>query len=48
MITLIKCQEINEKKRAMSQQLVEVFATSEDTSPIFEKKNTSQDEIENL
>lgn len=38
MITLIKCQEINEKKRAMSQQLVEVFATSEDTSPIFEKK----------
>lgn len=26
------------KKRAMSQQLVEVFATSEDTSPIFEKK----------
>lgn len=47
MITLIKCQEINEKKKAMSQQLVEVFATSEDTSPIFEK-NTSQDEIENL
>lgn len=38
MIALIKCQEINEKKRAMSQQLVEVFATSEDTSPIFEKK----------
>lgn len=35
---LDKVSRDKRKKRAMSQQLVEVFATSEDTSPIFEKK----------
>lgn len=47
MITLIKCQEINEKKEQCHNNWLK-FLLRQKTHRLYSKKNTSQDEIENL